>query len=132
MGASEQAAKSSGKRRSFVVGNVDFEHGGTTRRWERLRFAVIERTADDRRRDLSDLISVYEAQPASRLHGDAVEEVQLGNLKNVMNGAELRPTGANHGCVNGQGLIGNRASLVHRYPSPSFDGIFTDTLTGPN
>ena len=97
MRASEQAAKASGQRGPFIVRHIDLDDWGTSRRRQRRCFVVGERAADHRGGDLSDLISVHEAQSMPRPYGDAIEEIQLGNLKDVMNLAELRPTGANHG-----------------------------------
>jgi hypothetical protein len=49
----------------------------------------------------------------------------------VMNLAELRPTGANHGRTSGQGLIRNRASLVHRCPLLALKADLNATLVMP-
>ena len=109
--ATEQAAQSSRERRSFVVSYVGFDDRRTDGGGQRRGFAVGDCAANRGSGDDGDLVPIDETQSVSRLHRDSVEEIQLGDLKDVMDLAELRPGGRYNGRADGQPLIGNRASL---------------------
>ncbi len=47
-------------------------------------------TPDEGRSDFSDLITVHEAQTMLGLHRDAIEEIELRYLQDVLDGPKLR------------------------------------------
>src|ERR1700729_2242961 len=76
-------------------------------------FVIGQGTTDQGRWDLSDLITVHEAQTMLRLHCDAVKEVELGYLQDVLDGPELRVGRAEYRRTNREGFVRHRATFVH-------------------
>ena len=71
---------------------------------------------DCRRGDLLDLFAIDEAHPVVvRLHRDAVEEVQLGDLEHVFDLPEFGPRSGQDRSADFERLVGNGPSLIHRY-----------------
>lgn len=80
MRATEQSTQPSGKRRSFVLSHIGFEGRRTIGSGQCCRFAVSESAGHDGGCYLGDLVTVDESQSLSCLDGDAVKEIQVGNL----------------------------------------------------
>jgi hypothetical protein len=88
--STEESSEPSRERWSFVVSSVGMKHEGTLWRRQGRRLVVGDRTAHQGRGDVSYLITVNEAQSVFGLHGDAIKEIQLWNLQDVLDCAELR------------------------------------------
>ena len=65
---------------------------------------------------LRDLIAIDETETVARLDGDAVKEIQLGNLQDVVHVAELGSVGGDDRRSDGQRQIRDRASVFHERP----------------
>src|SRR3954467_2718140 len=98
---------------SFLAFEVGFDGGGPSGSRERFCISVRQRAVNSRRGDRSDLITVDEAQPFPHTNGDPVEQVQVRDLQDVVDLAELSPGRGQYRRTFGQSQIGNWLTLIH-------------------
>jgi len=103
--ATEEAPEPSRERWPFIVSCVGMKDERTLWRGQICSFLVCERAPDQCGRDGSYLISVDKPESMLRLDGDPVEEVQLRDLENVLDSAELGVARAQDHGSNWQGLV---------------------------
>jgi len=68
--------------------------------------------------DHADLIGVDEPQAVLGGDHDPVEEVEVGHLKHMLEGADLGAGTAQHRCAEHRRLVGNRRLVGHWFPVP--------------
>ena len=79
------------QRCARVLQGICFEGVAARRRRQCASLLIAESAANVGRRDFADLIAVDESQAAGRGHDDAVEQILLRDLKNMLDRAELFP-----------------------------------------
>jgi hypothetical protein len=86
--APKHPAQPGRQRRADILESVDSLHRWARWRWQGGNFIVAQLAMNGSPGDLCYLISIDEAQSAMDLDHDAVEEIQLWNLQDVLNRPE--------------------------------------------
>jgi hypothetical protein len=79
------------KRVALVLREIGTERAGAVGRWKGGSLLISQCTSNQGRHDVRDLIAVNESCTMFCLDDDPVEQIERGNLKNVLNGPELSP-----------------------------------------
>jgi len=111
--STEQSPKSSRERWPFIVSGIGMQDKSSLWRRQGDCLFVCKCAAHQCRRDVRYLVSVNETHPMSCRHRYAVKEVQLRNLQDMLDLAELGSGRAKDRRTNSQCHIRDGLTFVH-------------------